>query len=215
LFGHLIIKTRQIVLASGNAGKLVELQALLAPLQLQLLSQRQLGIADAEEPFHTFVENALHKARHASRLSNLPAVADDSGICVASLGGAPGVYSARYAARAGGVHVGASKLDIDLANNAHLLAQLRQSSPAEAFYYCVLVFVKHPDDPAPMIADATWHGELVVDARGEGGFGYDPHFYLPHLNKTVAQLSLEEKNSLSHRAQACRQLVSKLQAASV
>lgn len=194
---------------------MLELQALLAPLQLQLLSQRQLGISDAEEPFHTFVENALHKARHASRLSNLPAVADDSGICVPSLGGAPGVYSARYAAMAGGVDESATKRDIDLANNAHLLAQLRQSSRAQAFYYCVLVFVKHPDDPVPMIADATWQGELVVDARGEGGFGYDPHFYLPHLNKTVAQLSLDEKNLLSHRARACSQLVSKLQAASV
>jgi XTP/dITP diphosphohydrolase len=209
---------KQIVLASGNAGKLVELQSLLAPLGVQLVSQRALGIDDAPEPFCTFVENALNKARHASRLSGLPAVADDSGICVPSLQGAPGVYSARYAAMSGLASDSDTKEAIDRANNAHLLTQLQhamvasedKTSITKAFYFCVLVFINDPDDPSPIIADAVWQGELVFDARGEGGFGYDPHFYLPDLGKTVAELSVEKKNALSHRAQASKELLSKM-----
>jgi XTP/dITP diphosphohydrolase len=230
LFGGLVINAtastniadlpmqKKIVLASGNAGKLTELQSLLAPLGVQLVSQQALGIDDAPEPFCTFVENALNKARHASRLSGLAAVADDSGICVPSLHGAPGVYSARYAAMAGLVTESESKQAIDQANNVHLLTQLRQAmavvgdkpSINKAFYFCVLVFINHPDDPSPIIADAVWQGELVFDARGTGGFGYDPHFYLPDLGKTVAELSVEKKNALSHRAQAAKELLSKM-----
>ncbi|WP_439684791.1 RdgB/HAM1 family non-canonical purine NTP pyrophosphatase [Cupriavidus oxalaticus] len=196
---------QRLVLASNNPGKLREFGTLLAPLGFDVVPQGDLGIAEAEEPFVTFVENALTKARHASRLSGLPALADDSGISARALGGAPGVYSARYAQMAG-------KPRSDAANNAHLVSQLAGKLDRHAHYYCVLVFVHHAEDPCPLIAEGVWHGEVVDAPRGAGGFGYDPHFLLPGLGKTAAELSAEEKNAVSHRAQALRALVARLQA---
>ncbi|MBP0629369.1 RdgB/HAM1 family non-canonical purine NTP pyrophosphatase [Cupriavidus sp. AcVe19-1a] len=196
---------QRLVLASNNPGKLREFGTLLAPLGFDVVPQGDLGIPEAEEPFVTFVENALTKARHASRLSGLPALADDSGISARALGGAPGVYSARYAQMAG-------KPRSDAANNAHLVSQLAGKLDRHAHYYCVLVFVRHAEDPCPLIAEGMWHGEVVDAPRGAGGFGYDPHFLLPGLGKTAAELSAEEKNAVSHRAQALRALVARLQA---
>ncbi len=196
---------QRLVLASNNAGKLREFGALLAPLGFDVVPQGELGIPEAEEPFATFVENALAKARHASRLAGLPALADDSGICVQALEGAPGVYSARYAQMVG-------QARSDAANNAHLVSQLAGKLNRHAHYYCVLVFVRHAEDPCPIIAEGLWHGEVVDAPRGAGGFGYDPHFLLPRLGKTAAELSPEEKNTVSHRAQALRALVARLQA---
>ncbi len=194
---------KEIVLASNNAGKLAEFAALLVPLEIRVIPQGALNIPEAEEPHVTFVENALAKARHASRISGLPALADDSGICVDALGGAPGVYSARYAQMAGGAKS-------DHANNLHLLEQLRQATNRHAHYYCVLVLVRHADDPQPLIAEGTWQGEVAMAPRGDGGFGYDPYFYLPALGKTAAELGKAEKNSISHRAQAMQDLLVRL-----
>lgn len=196
---------QRLVLASNNPGKLREFGALLAPLGFDVVTQGELGIPEAEEPFATFVENALAKARHASRLAGLPALADDSGICVQALGGAPGVYSARYAQIAG-------QARSDTANNAYLVSQLAGKPDRHAYYYCVLVFVRHAEDPCPIIAEGVWHGEVVDAPRGAGGFGYDPHFLLPALGKTAAELAPEEKNRVSHRAQALRALAARLQA---
>ena len=192
--------TQSLVLASNNAGKLAEFAQLLAPLGFSIKSQRELDIPEAEEPFGTFVENALAKARHASSLSGLPALADDSGICVPALGGAPGVQSARYA----------GEPRSDAANNAKLVRDIASHSDKSAYYYCVLVMVRHADDPQPIIADGVWHGQLIEQPRGQGGFGYDPYFFLTGLGKTAAELSSEEKNNLSHRGQALRALINKL-----
>ena len=192
--------TQSLVLASNNAGKLAEFAQLLAPLGFAIKSQRELDIPEAEEPFGTFVENALAKARHASQLSGLPALADDSGICVPALGGAPGVQSARYA----------GEPRSDAANNAKLVRDIAANADKSAYYYCVLVMVRHADDPQPIIADGVWHGQLIEQPRGQGGFGYDPYFFLPSLGKTAAELSAQEKNNLSHRGQALRALINKL-----
>jgi len=192
--------TQSLVLASNNAGKLAEFAQLLAPLGFAIKSQRELDIPEAEEPFGTFVENALAKARHASQLSGLPALADDSGICVPALGGVPGVQSARYA----------GEPRSDAANNAKLVRDIAAHADKSAYYYCVLVMVRHADDPQPIIADGVWHGQLIEQPRGQGGFGYDPYFFLPSLGKTAAELSAEEKNKLSHRGQALRALINKL-----
>jgi XTP/dITP diphosphohydrolase len=189
-----------IVLASNNAGKVREFNTLLGPLGLVARPQSEFNVPEAEEPYLTFVENALTKARHAARLTGLPALADDSGVCANALGGAPGVLSARYA--------GEPKSDSN--NSKKLVADLAAQADRSAYYYCVLVFVRHADDPQPVIADGRWDGEIVAEPRGEGGFGYDPHFWLPQLGKTAAELSAEEKNSYSHRAQALRALVEKL-----
>lgn len=191
---------RNLVLASNNAGKLREFSALFGPLGWQLLAQAELNIPEADEPFHTFVENALTKARHASRLSGMPALADDSGLCVKALDGAPGVYSARYA--------GEPKSDAN--NNQKLTQQLANSPDKSAYYYCVLVFVRHADDPQPIIAEGVWQGQIVELPRGQHGFGYDPHFYLPEYQKTVAELPPELKNQVSHRAKALAELIKKL-----
>ena len=199
---------QRLVLASNNAGKLREFSALLSPLGFDVVPQGELGIPEAEEPFVTFVENALTKARHASRLSGMPALADDSGICVDALDGAPGVYSARYAQMVG-------KPKSDAANNAHLISQLAGKLNRHAHYYCVLVLVRHADDPRPIIAEGIWAGEVVDAPRGAGGLGYDPHFLLPKLGKTAAELSADEKNNVSHRALALQGLVARLQAASL
>ena len=192
--------TQTLVLASNNSGKLAEFAQLLAPLGFHLKSQGDLNSPEAEEPFGTFVENALAKARHASQLSGLAALADDSGICVPALGGAPGVQSARYA----------GEPRSDAANNAKLVREIAQYNDKSAYYYCVLVMVRHAADPQPIIADGIWHGSLIEQPRGQGGFGYDPHFFLPRLGKTAAELSAEEKNSVSHRGQALRALINKL-----
>ncbi len=192
--------TRKLVLASNNAGKLKEFRELLATVGFDVHAQGEFNVPEAEEPHFTFVENALAKARHAARLTGLPALADDSGVCVNALGGAPGVYSARYA----------GEPKSDARNNEKLIADLEPHADKSAYYYCVLVFVRHADDPQPVIADGRWNGEIIADARGQGGFGYDPYFFLPTLGKTVAELPAEEKNRLSHRGQALRALVEKL-----
>ncbi len=192
--------SQALVLASNNRGKLAEFAQLLAPLGFELRTQGELGIPEAEEPHHTFIENALAKARHAARLSGLPALADDSGICVPALGGAPGVYSARYA----------GEPKSDAANNAKLVQDLANHTDRSAYYYCVLVYLRHADDPQPVIAEGRWDGELLTEPRGQGGFGYDPHFLVRALGKTAAELSADEKNRLSHRGQALRALVAKL-----
>lgn len=192
--------TQRLILASNNAGKLKEFGQLLGPIGFELHSQGEFDVPEAEEPFGTFVENALAKARHASRLTGLPALADDSGVCVNALGGAPGVYSARYA----------GEPKSDARNNQKLVADLSTLADKSAYYYCVLVYVRHPDDPQPVIADGRWHGEIIASPRGENGFGYDPHFLIPVLGKTTAELDPQEKNTLSHRGQALRVLVEKL-----
>ncbi|MEB0139825.1 MULTISPECIES: RdgB/HAM1 family non-canonical purine NTP pyrophosphatase [unclassified Undibacterium] len=192
--------TKEIVLASNNAGKLREFYQILAPLGIELRAQAELGVAETDEPYFTFVENALRKARHAAAETGLPALADDSGICVPALGGAPGVLSARFG--------GAPKSD--QRNNAALLSAMAAHADKSAYYYCVLVLVRSEHDPQPLIADGLWHGRLIDTARGSNGFGYDPHFYLPDLGKTVAELDAAEKNQRSHRAQALRVLFEKL-----
>jgi XTP/dITP diphosphohydrolase len=192
--------TQQLILASNNTGKLKEFDALLATVGFSVHPQGEFNVPEADEPFATFVENALHKARHAARLTGLPALADDSGVCVNALGGAPGVYSARYA----------GEPKSDKANSARLIADLAQHVDKSAYYYCVLVYVRHADDPQPVIAEGRWDGAIVPEARGQGGFGYDPHFWLPALGKCAAELSSLEKNAMSHRGQALRSLVEKL-----
>ena len=190
----------KLVLASNNAGKLREFGALLAPLGLQLHAQGTLGVSEAEEPHCTFLENALAKARHAAQATGLPALADDSGICVNALGGAPGVLSARY----GG------EPKSDARNNLKLIEALASHADKSAYYYCVLVLVRHVADPQPVIAEGLWHGEVIGTPRGAGGFGYDPYFWLPAQRQAVAELSALDKNLLSHRGQAMRALLQKL-----
>ena len=193
----------RLVLASNNPGKVREFTRLLAPLGIDVVPQAELGIPDAPEPHVTFVENALAKARHASKLAQMPALADDSGVCVAALGGAPGVYSARYAGDARS----------DAANNEKLIRDLRNVADRSAHYYCVLVLVRHAEDPEPLIAEGVWHGTIVDVPRGDGGFGYDPHFLDGEMGLTGAEMPLEAKNARSHRGQAIRALVAKLDAA--
>ena len=195
---------RELVLASNNTGKLAEFGALLGPLGLTIHSQASFGVTEAEEPFGTFIENALAKARHAARATGLPALADDSGICVNALGGAPGVLSARYASE----HAGEPRSDAR--NNGRLVEALAAHADRSAYYYCVLVLVRHADDPQPVIADGDWHGEVLAEPRGTGGFGYDPYFWLPSQQCSAAELSAAEKNRISHRGQALRILFDKL-----
>lgn len=194
---------KRIVLASNNPGKLREITALLAPLGIEVIPQARLGIGEAEEPHDTFVENALAKARHASRASGLPALADDSGLCVDALGGAPGVHSAYYAGREGG------REERDARNNAKLLASL--GDERKAHYRCVMVLVRGADDPEPLVAEGTWQGEIARAPRGVNGFGYDPLFLLPARGVTAAELAPEEKNRLSHRGRAAAHLREMLQ----
>jgi XTP/dITP diphosphohydrolase len=191
----------RLVLASGNEGKLREFARLLAPLGLEVIAQAELGIAPAAEPHVTFIENALAKARHASAQSGLPALADDSGVCVDALGGAPGVRSARYA----GEPVS------DARNNAALVTALRDVADRRAHYYCVLVLVRRAEDPQPIIAEGIWHGTIVDTPRGSGGFGYDPHFQDAITGRTGAELPLQRKNALSHRGKAMRRLMARIE----
>ena len=190
----------KLVLASSNAGKIREIAALLAPLQIEVLPQSQFAVDEADEPHPTFIENALAKARHAAARTGLPALADDSGICVHALGGAPGVHSARFA----------GDPRSDQRNNQRLLELLADASDRRAHYYCVLVLLRAVDDPQPLIAEAQWHGEILRVPRGAGGFGYDPLFLDPSRGLTGAELPMEEKNRISHRGKALRLLVDKL-----
>ena len=198
----------QWVLASNNKGKLAEFKRLFAEanLDVTIVPQGQLNIDDAIEDGLSFVENAIIKARHASRLSGLPAIADDSGLCVPVLGNAPGIYSARYAGEHGN----------DGKNNAKLIADLQPlrttqpDTPIEGMFVCVLAMVRHADDPLPIIAQGLWHGEILDAPHGDGGFGYDPLFWLPNLQASAASLSAADKNRLSHRGQAIQQLLAQL-----
>jgi len=192
----------KLVLASGNPGKLREIGALLAPLSIEVVPQGELKIADADEPNPTFLENALAKARHASRRAGLPALADDSGLCVDALGGAPGVHSAYYAGHQG------SREERDARNNALLLKNLADSR--SAYYCCVMVFVRQPNDPRPLVVEGTWHGEIARAPRGANGFGYDPLFFIREFGKTAAELDPEHKNRISHRGIALQKLLVQL-----
>ena len=194
----------RLVLASGNPGKLREIEALLAPLAIEVIPQTKLGIAEAEEPHDSFLDNALAKARHASRAAGLPALADDSGLSVPALGGDPGVHSAYYAGRDG------SREERDRRNNEKLLRNLKDDR--RAYYTCVMVLVKDPDDREPLVAEGRWHGEIARAPRGANGFGYDPLFYLKELNKTAAELEPAEKNRISHRGKALASLLQKFKA---
>jgi len=193
----------RLVLASNNEGKLREFRRLLEPLDIAVIAQSELRIAEADEPHLTFVENALAKARHASAHAKLPALADDSGVCVAALDGAPGVQSARFA----------GEPKSDARNNAKLVAALAGVTDRRAHYYCVLVLIRHADDPEPLIAEGAWHGTIVDVPRGDGGFGYDPHFVDAATGMTGAELPLAQKNELSHRGKAMRALIARLRAA--
>jgi XTP/dITP diphosphohydrolase len=192
---------QKLVIASSNPGKLREFQFLLQPLGIEVLTQSQLGIGEAEEPHPTFIENALAKARHVSLLSGLPALADDSGICVTALDGAPGVLSARYAG---------DDPKSDQRNNEKLLQTMLGVSDRRAHYYCVLVLLHHAGDPQPLIAEGEWHGEIALQPAGDGGFGYDPLFWLPQFGRTSAQLEREQKHAISHRGKALQVLLDKL-----
>ncbi len=193
---------KRLVLASNNAKKAAELSALLQPMGFDIVPQGDLGVSEADEPHPTFVENALAKARHAARETGLPALADDSGLCVWALAGAPGVQSARFA----------GEPKSDARNNELLLSRLAGVEDRRAFFFCVLVLVRHADDPHPLIADGQWNGEILHEARGDNGFGYDPLFLLPEMGQTAAELDADLKNTLSHRAQAMRHLLTRLEA---
>lgn len=189
----------KVVLASNNKGKIAEFKHIFADLQIQIVAQSELDIPEIDEPYLTFIENALHKARHCAKYSNLPSLADDSGLCVKSLSGKPGVYSARYA--------GIPKSDFN--NNRQLINDLTPYKNKSAYFYCMLVLVRHEFDPQPLIADGFIHGQIIDQANGNNGFGYDPHFYLPQLGKTIAQLNDNEKNQISHRRLAINNLLTK------
>src|SRR5690554_590973 len=199
--------SREVVLASNNAGKLREFSAILEAAGVRMIPQGTLGVPEADEPHVTFVENAIAKARHASQHTGRPALADDSGLCVPALGGAPGVYSARYASLGGGEKS-------DLANNMRLASHQQQIEDRRAFYVAVLVYLEAADDPCPIVAEGRWYGNIILDPRGENGFGYDPHFWLPEHGCTVAELDPEEKNRSSHRARALNELLHRLREAS-
>lgn len=188
---------KTLVLASNNKGKLREFQAMFGELGVEVINQGAFGVGSCEEPFGTFLENGLAKARHAARETGRPAMADDSGICADALGGMPGVYSARFAGE---------PCDDD-ANNRLLVEKLREKDDRRAHYTCVLVAVRTPDDPEPLVAVGRWYGEIQDEPAGTGGFGYDPYFRLPEFGKTAAELTAEEKNGLSHRGKALRRMI--------
>ena len=191
----------KLVIASGNKGKLREIAHLLAPLNIDIVAQAELNVSECEEPYCTFIENALAKARHASRQTGLPALADDSGLCVDALQGAPGVLSARYA----------GEPKSDQANNEKLLSMLGTEKNRQAHFYCVIVLVRHADDPEPLIAEGRWAGEILSEFRGQDGFGYDPLFLDAKTGKTVAELPLEIKSRISHRGHAMAKLLLQLE----
>ena len=186
------MSTSPIIIASGNAKKIREMNELLIKFNLQAISQQEFGITDAEETGLTFMENALLKARHAAKQTGKPAIADDSGLCVPALGGAPGIYSARYSGKHGD----------DKANNDKLLQNLGNLEKRNAYYVCTIAYLHHPEDPLPILAQGLWYGEILLDGRGTNGFGYDPLFYIPQLGKSAAEMEAKEKNLISHRALA-------------
>jgi len=196
--------SKQLVLATGNAGKVAELGALLAPFGFDVVPQTQLQVPDADETGLSFIENAILKARHAAKLTGLPALADDSGLAVDALGGAPGIYSARFAGEHGN---DAANIDLLLEKLAGVPAGARQAQ-----FHCVLALVRHADDPIPVIAHGVWHGEIAHARQGDGGFGYDPVFYVQALDKTAAELSKQDKAAISHRGQALAMLAHQLTA---
>jgi len=198
------INLQKIVIASGNHGKLKEIQHVLKATSIEVLPQSHFNVTEAEEPYCTFIENALTKARHASLQTGLPALADDSGICVDALQGLPGVHSARYACEL------PSDKKSDAANNTKLLLALQDQTNRKAHYYCVMVLVKYATDPQPIIAEGMWHGEILTIPRGTDGFGYDPLFLDVSSGKTVAELAIDAKNKISHRGQALQQLLLKI-----
>lgn len=192
---------KQLVIASNNPGKLREIARMLAPLEIEVLPQSAFGVPEADEPYGTFIENALVKARHVARLTGLPSLADDSGICVEALAGAPGVRSARFA----------GEPKSDERNNVHLLEVMHHQSDRRAHYYCVMVLLRQEHDPQPIIGEGAWHGEILRAPRGSGGFGYDPLFFDPVAGKTGAELTVAEKNKISHRGEALRRLIDAMQ----
>jgi XTP/dITP diphosphohydrolase len=192
---------RSVVLASGNPGKKAEIERLLAPFGTHVVTQTELGITEADEPHDSFLENALAKARHACLATCLPALADDSGICVDALGGAPGVHSAYYAGHEG------DRAERDARNNARMLAELAGADNRTAHYECVLVLMRGPGDVRPLVASAQWHGSIARAPRGSGGFGYDPLFVPDGMARTAAELAADEKNRISHRGQALARLL--------
>lgn len=194
---------KKLVIASNNPGKLREIGQILAPLGIEAIAQSALGIPEADEPHATFVENALAKARHAASRSGLPALADDSGICVDALGGAPGVLSARFA----------GEPKSDERNNRKLVQLVGREHDRNAHYYCVIVLMRHGDDPQPLIAEGEWHGQILTVPRGSGGFGYDPLFLDTASGKTGAELSATRKNRISHRGKALAALLKQLRSA--
>jgi XTP/dITP diphosphohydrolase len=195
----------RVVIASNNPGKLRELSALLNPLGIETIPQSALNVPEAEEPHDTFLENALAKARHAAEATGLPSLADDSGLCVAFLAGEPGVQSAYYGGRDG------DREERDRRNNERLVAELARAHDRSAYYYCVLVLMRGPRDPSPIVADGAWHGEIVLAPRGVGGFGYDPYFRTGD-GLTAAELRADVKNRVSHRGKALATLAAKLAA---
>lgn len=205
----MLLSLDKLVIATGNKGKLHEIQQLLQPLGITVMPQSDFSVPEAEEPHVTFIENALAKARNASRHTRLPALADDSGICVDALQGAPGVLSARYAA------VDDSAPSQDERNNLKLLQALKDVKDRHAHYYCVMVLVRFADDPQPIISEGVWQGEILTMPRGTGGFGYDPLFLDAKTDKTGAELPLDIKNRISHRGQALHKLLHRLERASV
>jgi XTP/dITP diphosphohydrolase len=196
------LESPELVLASNNPAKIGEIQSLLAPLSIKVIKQQEFKIKEAEEPHLTFLENALAKARHASRAARLPALADDSGLCVEALGGEPGVNSAYYAGRDG------NREERDARNNEKLLKNIFKNR--RAYYCCVVVLLRHPDDPRPLVAEGLWHGEIARAPRGSNGFGYDPIFFIPEIRKTAAELDPADKNRMSHRGKALAKLIENL-----
>jgi XTP/dITP diphosphohydrolase len=197
---------KKIVIATGNKGKLREIQHILSPLQIEVIAQSEFNVPECAEPFCTFIENALAKARHASKHTGLPALADDSGLCVDALQGAPGVRSARYAAEASDANT-----NQDDRNNQKLLQVMANETNRHAHFYCVIVLVRHEHDPEPIIAEGQWAGEILKEYRGDDGFGYDPLFLDDKTGKTVAELPLEIKSRISHRGHAMAKLLQKLE----
>lgn len=200
----------RLVIASDNPGKLREFDALLSPLGIDAVAQRELGIGEADEPHATFIENALAKARHASAASGLASLADDSGLCVDALDGLPGVRSARYAAHSAGDDGAVGRAEQDRRNNTKLIEALSRETRRDAAFVCALVYLRRADDPEPIVAVGRWRGAIVAEAAGDGGFGYDRHFFVPRSGCTAAELDLVTKNRVSHRALAMRSLVAQL-----
>lgn len=196
---------KNFVIASNNQGKIKEFNQIFAKLGIKIISQSELNVPEVDEPFTTFVENSLHKARHCAKHTGLPALADDSGLCVTSLNGAPGIYSARYA----------GEPKSDQANIDKLLATLANEQQRSAYFYCSLVFVRNENDPQPLIAEGIFNGEIAMQQSGNNGHGYDPIFYVPEYNATVAELNEELKNKISHRGIAINQLLTKLKTANL